>query len=225
MLQHLAIIPDGNRRWAIARGREPTFGHYISGDYDKLMKLFKEARKLGIKYISIWTFSTDNWTRRKKEIKELFNLMYESINKFRKAASENKICFRHIGRKDRLPRKLIYELVRLESETSEYKDFHVQICLDYGGKDEILRAIHSFMNLDPQYITEETFSKHLDTAGIPDIDLIIRTSCEKRLSGFMPFQSTYAELYFTRIHFPDFGPKHLRRAVIEFQKRKRRFGV
>ncbi|MBS3089120.1 di-trans,poly-cis-decaprenylcistransferase [Candidatus Pacearchaeota archaeon] len=220
---HVVIIPDGNRRWARARGLKPWEGHYKSGSYDNLISLFREAKKLGVKYLSIWAFSTENWKRDKKEVDILLNLTLKRIMDLGKEIHKDKIRIRHLGRKDRIPAKLARELEKLEKETSGYKDSNVQILLDYGGRDEILRAVNKLVEKGEK-VDELTFSKALDTADIPDVDLIIRTSGEKRLSGLMPFQGVYAELCFVDKHFPDFNAEDLRTAVEDFGKRKRNFG-
>jgi len=221
---HVAIIPDGNRRWAKEKGYEGSFGHYKAGAYDNIEELFREAKDLGVGYMSIWGFSTENWKRNKKEIEAVFNVVLNGVEKFRKDAQKNKIRFRHIGRKDRLPKNLVLELKKLEEETKDYEDFNVQLCLDYGGRDEIVRAVNKILKSGKKEISEEDFVKNLDSDGIPDPDFIIRTSGENRMSGFMPYQGAYAELYFADVHFPDFGAKELRKAIKEFGDRQRRFG-
>ena len=222
--RHVAIIPDGNRRWARSRGLEAFYGHYQAGNEQNINELFSEAKRLGIKYISIWGFSTENWKRNDREVKAIFDLILGNIGKFKENAHNEEIRFRHIGRKDRLPKKLVSELKRLEKETEEYDSLNVQLCLDYGGRDEIVRAVSKMVKDKVKKVDESVFVSYLDTADIPDLDLIIRTSGEKRVSGLMPFQSIYAELYFTDINFPEFGPKDLRAAVSEFRNRTRRFG-
>ncbi len=221
---HVAIIPDGNRRWAKKKGRRPDFGHYTAASFQHLRELFDESRRLGIKYLTLWGFSTENWKRDSREIQAIFHLLLNNIGRFREEAHSQHIRFRHLGRKDRLPKELLYELENLEHETENYTDFHVQLCLDYGGRDELLRAVNAVLKKKTRTIDESHFMHYLDSSGIPDVDLVIRTSGEQRLSGFMPFQSTYAELYFASVHFPDFNAKELRKAVEEYVKRQRRFG-
>jgi undecaprenyl diphosphate synthase len=221
--RHIAIIPDGNRRWAKTKGLEGTFGHYRAGAYDNLEELFKEGKKLGVGHMSIWGFSTDNWKRSKLEQKEIFKLILSGVERFIKKAHKSKIRFRHFGRKDRLPKNLINALEKLEKETASYDGFNVNLCLDYGGRDELIRAVNKALE-NGKKISEKDFSGLLDSSGVPDVDMIIRTSGEKRLSGFMPFQGAYAELYFSYVHFPDFGVKELRKSVREFGRRQRRFG-
>ncbi|MDP1695996.1 MAG: polyprenyl diphosphate synthase [archaeon] len=221
---HIAIIPDGNRRWAKEKGMIGSMGHYKSGNKDNIKELFDEARKWGVKYLSLWGFSTENWTRDEKETKAIFDLILKSVDEFKENAEKNKIRFRHFGRKDRLPKNLRKALKDLEEETKEYDNFNVQLFLDYGGRDEVLRAINRLIKNGIKKVDEKTFSMHLDTAGIPDPDFIIRTSGEKRISGLMPWQSVYAEYYFTSVHFPDFDAKELRKAIEDFGRRDRRFG-
>jgi len=220
---HVAIIPDGNRRWARHRGKEDSDGHKKAAEFESVFSLFREAKKLGVKYISIWGFSTENWKRNEQEKECLFNLFLRVIKEFEKEFKNEKIRFRHFGRKDRLPKDLIFEMRKLEKETEKNSEFNVSFCLDYGGRDEILRAVEKMIKTKKK-INEENLECCLDTHGIPDPDLIIRTSGEKRISGLMPFQSVYSELYFYKKYFPDFSPKDLRKAVLEFGKRKRRFG-
>ncbi|MDO8508846.1 MAG: polyprenyl diphosphate synthase [Nanoarchaeota archaeon] len=222
--KHVAIIPDGNRRWAKFRGLEPQFGHYRAGSYSNIESLLKKAKDIGVGYVSIWGFSTENWKRSDGERKAIFDLLAGGVERFIKFAHENKMRFRHIGRKDRLPSDLLKKLNRLEKETEKYKEFNVLLCLDYGGRDELLRAVNNILKEKINKIDEKDFLKYLDTKDIPDPDLIIRTSGENRLSGFMPFQSVYAELYFSEVYFPDFGVKELSEAIREYGRRQRRFG-
>ncbi len=221
---HIAIIPDGNRRWATNKGLEATFGHYKAGSYDGLEEIFREAERLGVKYMSIWGFSTENWKRNEKEQEDIFNLILKNVERFFRDAHKNKMRFRHIGRTDRLPGKLTVALKKLEEETKDYNKFNIQLCLDYGGRDEIIRTVNKILKSGVKKIDESKFFEFLDSYGVPDPDLIIRTSGEQRLSGFMPFQSIYSELYFSEVYFPDFDVKELRKAIFEYGKRKRRFG-
>ncbi|MEK6908979.1 MAG: polyprenyl diphosphate synthase [Nanoarchaeota archaeon] len=220
---HVAIIPDGNRRWAVSKGLKKVDG-YSKVDYNHLENLLLEAKKLGSKYMSLWVFSTENWKRPKMEINFLFDHFLENIYKLLEGALKNKVRVKHLGRKDRLPAKIIDGLNLLESETAKFNEFTVLICMDYGGRDEIVRAINKILKSGRSEISEDDFKNYLDSSGIPDPDLIIRTSGEKRLSGFMPYQSVYSEFYFADVHFPDFESKQLKEAFEEFSKRKRRLG-
>jgi len=223
---HVVIIPDGNRRWAKKRGLKKVAGHEKSARYENILSLFNEAKKLGVKYVSFWGFSTENWRREKEERDFIFGLILKILEKLRKDFHKDKVGFRHFGRRDRLPLKLVRKIEKIEEETKKYNNFGVQLCLDYGGRDEILRAVNRILKSGNRgkKISEKDFLNYLDSKGIPDPDLIIRTSGEKRLSGLMPFQSVYSELYFTKKPFPLFDAGELRKAVREFGKRKRRFG-
>ncbi len=219
---HVAIIPDGNRRWAKEKKLEAVAGHQRSGD--KVISILEEAKNLGIKYITLWGFSTENWQRDKKEIDFLFKLLEKGVQDIIKYSKKNNVRFRHIGRKDRLPRNLVRELEKAEKETRNFSELYVQACLDYGGRDEIVRAVNNIIRNGVKEVDEKRILEFLDFADIPDPDLIIRTSGEYRTSGFMPFQSSYSELYFTKTKFPDFSAKDLKKAIKEFSKRKRNFG-
>jgi len=222
--RHVAIIPDGNRRWAKERGLEGYQGHEKAGEVDSIISLFEEARKLGVKYISFWGFSTENWKREKEENDKLFNVLLNGIKAFLEYAHENKIRFRHFGRKDRFSKEVLEALEKLEDETKNYNEYNVNLCLDYGGRDEIVRAVNKLLEAKAKKINEEQFCRVLDTVDIPEPDLIIRTSGEQRLSGFMPYQGVYAELLFIEKYFPDFKPEDVRESIEEFSRRKRRFG-
>ncbi len=221
---HIAIIPDGNRRWAKQKGLDEIEGHRVGGAYEKIKSLLDESKKLGVKYFSIWVFSTENWKRSQRELDSLFEIIGTLISKIEDNLIKNKIKFRHIGRKDRLPKKLVDIVEHLEELTKDFDKFNFQLCMDYGGRDEIVRAVNKILKNGFAEITEKDLINYLDSQGLPDPDLIIRTSGEYRMSGFMPFQSAYSEFYFTDVHFPDFGPSQLKEAVESFDKRKRRFG-
>lgn len=221
---HVAVIPDGNRRWAKEKGMASHLGHYSATSFDHMNELFSEARNYGVKYLTFWGFSTENWKRSKQEIKAIFDIILSKIEEFRADSEKYKIRFRHVGRKDRLPRKIVFALEMLEKETVNYADFNVQLCLDYGGRDEILTAVNKLIKEGKEKIKEKDFSLSLFSKDLPDPDLIIRTSGEYRTSGFMPFQAVYAELYFCDKHFPDFTASDLREAIEEYGRRQRRFG-
>ena len=222
--EHVAIIPDGNRRWAKERGLAGAEGHKKAGSYENLKAIFEEARNLGVSYLTFWLFSTDNWKRDSKEIDSLFKLIIRFLKKFERDALKEKIRFRHLGRRDRLPKKLLNVIENLEEETKSFSKFNVQLCLDYGGRDEIMRAMNKVLKSGVKEIVEDDFVNYLDSSDVPDPELIIRTSGERRMSGFMSFQSAYSEFYFIDLHFPDFGPEQLREAIQEFAIRRRRFG-
>ncbi len=220
----VTIIPDGNRRWARTRGQEPHFGHYTSASFQHLQELFATARAYGVKYLTIWGFSTENWKRAAAERLALFALLEQGVERLRTELALHCIRFRHIGRKDRLPPSLIAALAALESESASYTEFNVQLCLDYGGSDELVRAVNKLLASGTHQIDENALVHALDAPDIPAVDLIIRTSGEQRVSGFMPLQAAYAELYFSSVHFPDFDARAFKEALEAYCKRGRRFG-
>ncbi len=224
--KHVAIIPDGNRRWAREKNWHPWVGHLqITKDKNKLMELFKESMRLGIEYVTFWGFSTENWKRDEKEVNVLMNMMRNFYNEFKKQAMDNNIRFRHIGRKDRFPVDIIEKIEDLESSTEDNDGLNIQFALDYGGRDEIVRAFQRMLADEVHNVDEDIVQEYLDTGmGIPDPDLIIRTGGEKRTSGMMIWQAHYAEMYFTNVLFPDFDADYLRMAVLDYSHRTRRFG-
>lgn len=221
---HIAIIPDGNRRWARTRRQQPEFGHYTSASFQHLHGLFSAAREQGVRYLTLWGFSTENWKRTTAEQKALFALIEQGVQRLRADVSTQKIRFRHIGRKDRLPASLLSALAALELESKEHGDFQVQLCLDYGGSDELVRAVNKLLVTGKTSIDEASLRAALDAPDVPPIDLVIRTSGEQRISGFMPLQASYAELYFTPVHFPDFDAREFLKALQTYAERQRRFG-
>ncbi len=222
--KHVAIIPDGNRRWAKSKGLKEIAGHEKSAEKSNIIALLEEAHKLKVEYVSIWGFSTENWKRSKLEVNFLFSLMRKVIKELKEYILEKNVKFTHVGRKDRLPSELSADILKLEEESKNNSGLKLQILLDYGGRDEIIRAVNKIIKSKKQNLDEESFKEYLDTKTLPDPDLIIRTSGEMRTSGIMPYQSVYSELYFTEKHFPDFKPEDLRKAIEEFSLRQRRFG-
>ncbi len=219
--KHIALIVDGNRRWAKERGLSGISGHKAGAE--NINKLVKTAKEMGIKCISAWVFSTENWKRSKEEVKYLFELMGDTVQDYRNKFLEEKSRFVHIGRKDRIPDKLRDRIINLEEQTKNFDDFTMCLAIDYGGHDELVRTVNHLKDSGIE-INEENIEKNLDTATLPKIDLIIRTGGEVRLSGFMSWQCAYAELFFTKTHFPDFSPEELKKAVEDFSHRERRFG-
>lgn len=219
MPRHIAIIPDGNRRWAKEKGL-PTFeGHRIAAE-KTFPDLIEKLAHLGVNYFTFWALSTENIAKRSsRELNKLFNLMrYFLKNKlaeFKKKGVRLKI----IGNIQPLPKDIRKNISKAVVETEDNEKITLILALNYGGKDEIIRAIKKVQSLN-----KENFSNFLDTNGIPDPDLIIRTGGEKRLSGFMLWQSEYSELYFTDTYFPDFTPEELEKAINDYSLRQRRFG-
>lgn len=221
--KHIGIIPDGNRRWAKSKGVAEYLAHSTPGNYNNLSKIFETAKEEGVETLSIWAFSTENWDREKREVDELLGVIERGLDSFSLASPRDQYKFRFIGRKDRIPRRMETKILELEEETKNYSRIQIVLGIDYGGRDEILRAVNRAVR-EGKELDEKGLKNLLDTRDIPDPDLIIRTGEEKRLSGYLPFQSTYAELIFLDKLFPDFTPQDLRNAIEEFEERKRRFG-
>lgn len=218
--RHVVIIPDGNRRWARERGLKPWEGH--AEGLQRTKELIKAASDAGVENLTMWGFSTENWSRPQDEVSWLMTAFAKGIRDIGKELIKNKVAFRHIGRKDRFDPVLREALLDLEGKTAQFKDRTYTVALDYGGRDEIVRAANKLSEAGE--VTEDKISEALDTAGLPDPDLIIRTSGEQRLSGIMPWQGVYAELYFTPLHFPDFAPSEFALALADYGNRQRRFG-
>jgi len=214
--RHVAVIMDGNGRWAKAKGLPRLMGHRAGADaLDRVMHYCRDA---GVEFLTVYAFSTENWKRSTEEVSGLMKLLSSFIHKKEKELVGNGIRFRVIGRRTDLSEKLQKEIAALEKKTAG-GSFTLVVALSYGGRDEILRAAAKF-----QGGTEEDFSALLDTAGIPDPDLIVRTSGELRLSNFLLWQAAYAEFYFTDVLWPDFDEAELDKAVEAYQARDRRFG-
>ncbi len=219
---HLGIVPDGNRRWAESRGMLPWNGH--EKGYAILTSLIEWCVKNpDISALTLWVFSTENWKRDKKEVTKLMELFQRYLIEQRGNFVENKIRLLHAGRKDRIPATLKTLIENLETETKDFSDFTLQIGLDYGGKDEIVRSISRLIEKREQP-TEENVRASLDHPQVPDIDLVIRTSGEQRTSNFFIWQSAYAEWWFTEKLFPELTQEDLAKAVEYYKQRKRRFG-
>ncbi len=219
--QHIAIIPDGNRRWAKSKTLPVFLGH--KEGYKRVEELVQEIKDVGIQFATVWVFSTENWKRPEEEKKELFTLIAQGLQSLHENVLKKKSRFVHIGRKDRLGTELLTIIQTLEEETKEYTSFTLCAAIDYGGEDELIRASDEYKKSDTEGKTLHSF---LDTSkhGVPPLDLIIRTSGEKRTSGFMPLQSLYSEWYFSEKHFPDFGIEELHNALKDYESRERRHG-
>lgn len=226
--QHIGIIMDGNGRWAKKRGMPRNLGHTQGSK--AVRKICEEAWKFGVKYLTIYAFSTENWSRPKEEIDALMKILRSYLKDAVKQCRENNMRVRIIGDYSVLPEDMITSIKRLEEVSSEYTGLQFQIALNYGGRDELLRAVKraaAKLGAEGKTIedmTTEDIGGSLDTAGIPDPDLIIRTSGEQRLSNFLMWQSAYAELYFTDTLWPDFDKKALEEAILYYGSRNRRFG-
>ena len=222
--QHIVIIPDGNRRWAKKHGLAPVEGH--KKGLDVAFKIVKVSKSLGVKVLTLWSFSTENWNRPRTEVHYLMRIYQIFFKKHVKELIAEGIRFKWLGRRDRVPKTLKILLEKIERETAKNKNYILNICLDYGGRDEIVRAVRKIMarKIKPAQVTESLIDQNLDTAGAPDPDLLIRTSGEKRISGMMPWQTAYTEFYFSKLFFPDFSLAELKRAIADFSNRQRRYG-
>lgn len=224
---HIAIILDGNGRWARARGFPVTKGHEYGAK--ALRKVMDTARDLGVHTLTIWGFSTENWKRSPMERNKIFSLIKRALEKELKIAKKEKIRFVHLGRKDRLPKDLLKLIEKIEKETKNNDKYILNVALDYGGRDEILRAVRAIVQdkIPVEKIDEKFFSSYLDTAGqpYPHPDLFIRTSGEQRTSGYLPWQMAYTEFYFEPVHLPDMTPEKLKEAILDYSRRRRRFGA
>ncbi len=226
---HVAIILDGNGRWAKAKGLPRKAGH-VQGAKN-VEKICEAAYNMGIKYLTVYAFSTENWNRPQDEVDALMQLLRNYMKTCLKTAAKNNMSVRVIGDKTRLADDIRDSIAKLEEATKDYTGLHFQIALNYGSRDEITRAVKSLAQqvaageLAPEQITEQTISEHLDTVGIPDPDLMIRTSGEQRISNYLLWQLAYAEFYFTPVPWPDFDKKELEKAIEVYQKRDRRYGL
>jgi len=222
--RHLVIIPDGNRRWAKARGVPAFEGHRKGARV--VEDLVWRCRDAGVKVLTLWGFSTENWGRDEDEIEYLMELFVKFLTSVEGDMRSEQVQFRHLGRKDRLPAELLTVIERLEKETADHTNYYLNVCIDYGGRDEILRAVKRALNagVTAEELDEENLEEYLDTGGLPDPDLIIRTSGEYRLSGILPFQSVYSELAFVPLHLPDMTKEVLEEIFDEYAQRRRRYG-
>lgn len=226
--EHVAIIMDGNGRWAKKRGLPRTMGHRQGGK--TVETIAEEAYRLGIKYITFYAFSTENWVRPKEEVDTLMNLLRNYLKDCIKQAEKNKMCVKILGDVSRLDQDIQESIQRLELSSGNNTGLKLQIALNYGGRDEIIRATRKICEkvksggLTAEEITEEIMEEHLDTAGMPSPDLLIRTSGEQRLSNFLPWQLAYTEFYFPNVLWPDFSKKDLIDAIAYYNTRERRYG-
>ena len=222
--KHIGIMIDGNRRWAKGKKLPAFLGH--KKGIERVVEIIDYAASKGIKVLTLYGFSTENWNRPKKEVDYLMNLFTEFARKYAHDFKKKGIQFCHIGGLEELPKSLQKEIKEAQRLTKDNKKMVLNIALNYGGRNEIVRAIRKIIQkkISPEKINEKVVMNYLDTKGLPDVDFIIRTSGEMRLSNFLPFQGTYAELYFPKICWPDFTKKQFDLAIKEFQKRRRRFG-
>lgn len=224
--EHIAIILDGNGRWAKKRGLPRSYGHIVGTRV--LDRMCNYIADLGVPYLTVYAFSTENWKRATDEVATLLNLFRKYLKRIEKSAIKRHMRVRILGDKSGLPEDIQARIAALEELTRDFDRMGFQIALNYGGRDEILRAVRHMLE-DSQggkqiQVDEEGFSAYLDTAGIPDPDLMIRTSGEQRISNFLLWQMAYTEYYFTEVPWPEFNPEELHRAIEYFNGRDRRFG-
>lgn len=227
--RHVAIIMDGNRRWARQKGLPAVMGHKKVAE-ERLEELIEYAVGVRIQYLTFWAFSTENWKRDLGEVGAMMDLFRWALRKKGAEVIERGVRIRCIGDLSAFSEDIRTDFEKVIQQSAQNDRITVVLALNYGGRDELLRAMQKLLeerfkvkNRNSK-VTEFEFSNSLDTYEIPDVDLIIRTSGEQRLSGFMPWQSVYSELYFTRTLMPDFGKEELQKALVDFASRKRRFG-
>jgi len=225
---HLAIIMDGNGRWAKERGKMRVFGH--ESGVRAVRNTVESAAKIGIKYLTLYAFSTENWKRPKMEVDTLMRLLVSSLKKELKTLHENDIRLNAIGRINTLPKRAMSELEDVIEQTRNNKSMTLTLALSYGSREELTTAFKALASkvknniISPANIDETIINNHLYTHDLPDVDLLIRTSGEYRISNFLLWQIAYAELYFSEVFWPDFSEQHLIEALKDYQNRERRFG-
>ena len=226
---HVAIILDGNGRWAKAKGMPRNYGHVQGAKTVEV--ICEEAYKMGIQYLTVYAFSTENWNRPQEEVDALMKLLRNYMKTCLKTAEKNRMCVRVLGDKRRLDPDIRERIAELEAATRNNDGLHFQIAINYGGRDEIVRAVSSlYKDVKTGKVTEETVTaqlleSYLDTHGIPDPDMLIRTCNEQRISNFLLWQLAYTEFYFTPVAWPDFSKEELEKAIEAYNHRDRRYGL
>ncbi len=237
--KHIALIMDGNGRWAKSKGKPRTFGHKQGSE--TLKQICKDAYDLGIKYVTVYAFSTENWRRSKEEVSFLMGLLRQYLKESIRNSQENNMRVRVIGRRSDLDDDIVQAIEALEDASKDFDGLQLQIALNYGGRDEILRGVHGVFQhlidadatqevskkdllLAMQELDEDKFAYYLDTVGIPDPELLIRTSGELRTSNFLLWQLAYTEFYISDVLWPDFNKAELIKAIDVYNRRERRFG-
>ena len=225
---HIAIIMDGNGRWAKQKNKSRDYGHK-EGE-KSVKKIVKACAKLGVKNLTLFAFSTENWNRPKLEINFLMKLLLTSLNQELKTLTKNNVRFKTIGNLEKLPKKLASYLINVTKKTQNNNRMTLTLALSYGAREEIVYAMQAIGDkvknnlISLKNIDESVINQHLYTHYLPDVDLLIRTSGEKRISNFLLWQIAYAELYFTKKLWPDFSKEDLYEAIVNYQRRERRFG-
>ena len=226
--EHVVIILDGNGRWAKKRFMPRNYGH--SQGAKTVEQICEDAWDIGIKYLTVYAFSTENWKRSIEEVGTLMNILRKYLKDCVKKSMKNNVKCRVIGRKEELSEDIIESINNLEEKTKNNTGLNFTIAINYGGRDEIVRAVRKIADkvkageIETSDIDEAMISDNLDTAGIPDPDLLIRTSGEQRLSNYLPWQLAYTEFYFTDVYWPDFNREELIKACEKYNKRERRYG-
>ena len=226
--QHIAIILDGNGRWAKAKGMPRNYGHAQGSK--NVERICEEAYKMGVKYLTVYAFSTENWSRPKEEVDALMKLLRNYMKTCLKTAAKNRMKVRVLGDKTKLDDDIRKRIEELEKATVDNDGLNFQIALNYGSRDEMIRAMKKMAadckegKLEVEDISESVFEAYLDTHDIPDPDLLIRTSGELRLSNYLLWQLAYTEFYFTDVLWPDFTKTELEKAILHYNNRDRRFG-
>ncbi len=226
---HVAIILDGNGRWAKAKGKPRNYGHVQGAKNVEI--ICEQAYKMGIQYLTVYAFSTENWNRPKDEVDALMSLLRNYMKTCLKTAAKNRMCVRVIGDKTRLDEDIRKRIAQLEESTKDNDGLHFQIAINYGGRDELRRAVCGLAEdaakgrIKPEEIDEAKIADALDTSGLPDPDLLIRTCNEQRISNFLLWQLAYTEFYFTAAAWPDFSKEELEKAIDAYNDRDRRYGL
>ena len=228
MPRHVAIILDGNGRWAKSKGMPRNYGHVQGAKTVEV--ICEEAYRMGIRYLTVYAFSTENWSRPREEVDALMKLLRNYMKTCLATAKKNRMCVRVLGDKTGLDEDIRSRIAQLEESTKDNDGLHFQIALNYGGRDEIIRAVKIVAQraakgeLDSDQVTEDYLSELLDTRGLPEPDLLIRTCGEQRISNFLLWQLAYTEFYFTDVAWPDFTKEELVKAVEAYNHRDRKYG-
>ena len=222
---HLAIVPDGNGRWAEQRGLPRLSGHRAGAE--NMRRMIEYLNEYPIKYVTLYGFSTENWARPQEEVRGLFHLLEEFIDKYVDDINERGIRLRHLGRLHQLPPSLQEAINRAVEKTKNNTRMTLNVAFNYGGRAEIIDAVRRIVadGIPPQNIDENLFDNYLYTAGLPHVDLLIRTADELRFSNFLIWQTAYSEYYLTKVLWPDFNKQELDKALLSYSQRKRRFGA
>lgn len=226
--EHVAIILDGNGRWAKSKGMPRNYGH-IQGA-KAVEDMCETAWNRGIKYLTVYAFSTENWSRPDDEVEALMGILRNYLKTCIRRAKKNNMCVRVLGDKSKLAPDIQQSVEELERISRDFDGLHFQVAINYGSRDEIIRTVNRIYadmdsgRIEKGEVTGELIASYLDTAGIPDPDLLIRTSGEQRLSNFLLWQLAYSEFYFAEVHWPDFDGKELEKAIEAYNKRERRYG-